>query len=66
MNFIYVLSFIFIVQILFTYIGGEILRTVPLSFNEWFYPLSLAILIIPIDLIRKLIRNLVWGNPLKA
>ncbi len=65
-NFIYVLSIIFMMQILFTYIGGEILRTVPLSFNEWFYPLSLAILIIPIDLIRKLIRNLVWGNPLKA
>jgi magnesium-transporting ATPase (P-type) len=65
-NFIYVLSIIFMMQILFTYIGGEILRTVPLSLNEWFYPLSLAVLIIPIDLIRKLIRNLVWGNPLKA
>jgi calcium-translocating P-type ATPase len=65
-NFIYVLAFIFAVQILFTYIGGQILRTVPLSLEEWMYPFGLAVLIIPVDLIRKLIRNLVFGNPIKA
>jgi calcium-translocating P-type ATPase len=65
-NFIYVLAFIFAVQILFTYIGGQILRTVPLSLEEWKYPFGLAVLIIPVDLIRKLIRNLVFGNPIKA
>lgn len=65
-NFIYVLSFIFAMQILFTYIGGQILRTVPLSLEEWLYPFGLAILIIPVDLTRKLIRNLAFGNPVKA
>ncbi len=65
-NFIYVLAFIFAVQILFTYIGGQILRTVPLSLEEWIYPFGLAVLIIPVDLLRKLIRNLVFGNPVKA
>ena len=64
-NFIYVLAFIFMVQIVFTYIGGQILRTVPLSLEEWFYPVGLASLIIPIDLTRKLIRNLAFGNPIK-
>jgi calcium-translocating P-type ATPase len=65
-NFMFVISFTFIVQILFTYIGGQVLRTVPLSLEEWIYPLGLAILIIPVDLIRKLLRNLIFGNPVKA
>lgn len=65
-NFIFVITFTFTVQILFTYIGGQVLRTVPLSLEEWLYPLGLAILIVPVDLTRKLIRNLAFGNPIKA
>ncbi len=65
-NFIYVLSFIFAMQIVFTYIGGQILRTVPLRLEEWIYPFGLAVLIIPIDLLRKLMRNLIFGNPIKG
>lgn len=65
-NFLYVLGLIFGVQILFTYIGGEVLRTVPLTLEEWTYPFLLSMLIIPVDLIRKLLRNLIFGNPVKV
>lgn len=55
MGFVGVLALIFIVQIVFTYVGGRILRTVPLLPNEWFFVIALASIIIPFDLIRKLI-----------
>lgn len=44
---------IFVVQILFTYIGGSVLRTVGLTFSEWVYVILLSVLIIPFDMIRK-------------
>lgn len=64
-NFMVVLAFIFAMQILFTYIGGQMLRTVPLSLEEWIYPFALSLLIIPVDLMRKLMRNLAFGNPIQ-
>jgi len=52
-NFMIVVSFIFIVQITFTYIGGNLLRTVGLTITEWIYVIGFAALIIPFDMIRK-------------
>jgi len=52
-NFVFVVGFIFIVQILFTYIGGEWLRTVGLSVEEWCLVLFFSSFIIPFDLLRK-------------
>lgn len=54
-NFVAVVSFIFGLQWLFTYIGGSILRTVPLTRYEWLLITSLAATIVPVDLIRKLV-----------
>ena len=54
------------IQVFFITFGGEILRTVGLSFSEWLTVLALAILIVPADLIRKAIRNRVFGNPVTA
>lgn len=54
-QFILVMASVAIVQILMTYFGGGFLRTVGLNFKEWLTVLSLAILIIPVDIIRKLI-----------
>jgi len=51
------------IQVFFITFGGEILRTVGLSFGEWLLVLALAILIVPADLIRKAVRNRVFGNP---
>ena len=53
--FIYVTVLIIAIQVLFTYMGGSILRTVELHFQEWLYIIAIALSIILIDIIRKLI-----------
>jgi len=52
-GFLRVMLMIFGLQIVFTYIGGTILRTTPLTLQEWMYVLGFALLIIPVDLVRK-------------
>ncbi|MDE0788955.1 MAG: calcium-translocating P-type ATPase, PMCA-type, partial [SAR324 cluster bacterium] len=49
-NFLVVVILIFFLQTTFTYFGGEVLRTVGLTLEEWFYVLAFAITIIPLDL----------------
>ena len=61
--FLVVIPLIFIVQTIFIYIGGEVLRTVPLQPMEWLYMVMFALVLIPVDLIRKMVRNAVFGNP---
>ena len=56
-GFLFVITLIFIVQISFSYIFGEILRTVSLTFDEWFTVISSSSFIIPIDILRKLAFN---------
>ena len=62
-NFLVVVILIFFLQTTFTYFGGEVLRTVGLTLEEWGYVLLFAATIIPLDLTRKLLRNLFVGNP---
>jgi len=50
-----VLFIIFVVQIVFTMIGGKLLRTVPLLPYEWGYIMALSFIIVPFDLVRKII-----------
>lgn len=54
-GFLKVMGIITIVQILMTYLGGEILGGYGLNVREWTFVLICAILIIPVDLIRKAI-----------
>lgn len=54
-GFLPIIAVIFIMQIVFTFIGGEVLRTTALNFNEWLIILLMSISIIPIDIIRKII-----------
>lgn len=61
--FLGVIVLIFVIQTTFIYIGGDILRTVPLQPLEWLYMVMFAFVLIPVDLMRKLIRNLLFGNP---
>ena len=56
-GFMRVVTLIFGVQVLMTYIGGEILRTAGLTLNEWVYVIGFSFLIIPLDLLRKIIRD---------
>ena len=52
-RFLSIFSLIFIIQIFMTKFGGKFLRTSSLTLYEWLIVLSLSILIIPVDLIRK-------------
>jgi magnesium-transporting ATPase (P-type) len=58
-----VISGIIVVQILLVTFGGNIMRTVGLTFHEWLYVLLFAAILIPADMLRKWIRNLWFGNP---
>ena len=62
-SFIMVVVLIYFLQGTFTYIGGEVLRTIGLTFEEWVYVLVFAVTIIPLDLLRKFLRNTFAGNP---
>jgi calcium-translocating P-type ATPase len=56
-GFFRVIGFILVVQVIITYIGGTILRATPLNVSEWMIILVLSITIIPVDLIRKKLRD---------
>jgi len=56
-GFLKILATIFVTQIVFTYLGGSILRTYPLTISEWLIILGMSLLIIPLDLGRKFIRD---------
>lgn len=58
-GFLRVIGLIAIIQIVMTYFGGVILRCYGLNANEWFVVFGLAVLIIPIDLIRKSVVRIV-------
>ena len=54
-GFLQVMGLIFTLQIVLSYIGGAVLRTVGLTFNEWLMIIGMAFVIIPLDMIRKAI-----------
>jgi len=54
-GFVWVVLLIFVVQITFTYLGGHILRTVGLTFEEWIMIIGASSIIIPFDMARKVI-----------
>lgn len=54
-GFIKIMSLIVVIQIFITYLGGVILRSFGLNFREWIFVLIIALLIIPLDIVRKLI-----------
>ena len=54
-GFIQVMALIVCVQIVLTYMGGRILRTAPLSMEEWLTVICLSVTIIFVDVVRKLL-----------
>ena len=54
-NFLLVMASIFILQFLFITFGGEVLSVEALSPSSWLICIILAFLVIPIDMVRKLI-----------
>jgi calcium-translocating P-type ATPase len=61
--FLPIIILVFVVQILMVEFGGEIMRTVGLSQQEWLYVTVFSLILIPVDLARKLLRNVLFGNP---
>ena len=53
-GFLEIMSLIILIQIALTYIGGRILRTAPLTLEEWAVVIILSSSIIFVDLLRKL------------
>ena len=56
-EFIKVMGAIIVVQILLTFIGGDMFSCTQLTLNEWFIVIGLSALTIPVDLIRKIINK---------
>ena len=56
--FIFIMLLVGAIQILFTYLGGSILRTAPLLCSELSFTLFLALSVIPVDILRKLVLRL--------
>ena len=54
-SFLYVITLIVVVQVIMVYVGGAVLRSYGLIWNEWLFVLGLAVLVIPADLARKAI-----------
>jgi magnesium-transporting ATPase (P-type) len=56
--FIFIMLLVCTVQIAFIYLGGPVLRTAPLTWEELRLTLLLALPVIPIDILRKLLWRL--------
>jgi len=61
-GFLSIIILIFVVQVTFTYIGGSFLRTVGLTIPEWGLVIGASMVIIPFDLVRKLVMKSVFGH----
>ncbi len=55
--FIAIMLAVLCVQIAFVYLGGKVLRTVPLTASELIFSLMPALTVFPADILRKLIRR---------
>jgi hypothetical protein len=60
--FIGIMGAILFIQILFIYLGGNILRTAPLSVRELSFTLLISLLVFPSDMLRKLLWRLIMGK----
>lgn len=54
-NFLFVMLSIFVLQFVFVTLGGDVLNVESLSVQSWLICIILAFLVIPIDMIRKMI-----------
>ena len=60
--FIFIMAAILLIQIVFVYLGGSVLRTAPLTPAELCLTSLLALTVFPADLVRKLIWRLIAGK----
>lgn len=53
--FLLIMAMILAIQIVFIYLGGPVLRTMPLELSELLFTLAVSFLVVPLDLVRKII-----------
>ena len=56
--FVFIMLLVCAIQILFVYLGGSVLRTVPLTAEELGFTLLLSLSVFPVELLRKIIWRL--------
>lgn len=56
-NFVKVMAGVVVVQFLMVTFGGDFLKCVPLTFNEWIVTIMISLIVFPIDFIRKVVLN---------
>lgn len=54
-GFLKVMAVIVVVQILLTFVGGDLFSCTPIEFSHWIYVIGMALTIIPIDMLRKVV-----------
>ena len=57
--FIAIMMLVSSIQIFFIYLGGSVLRTAPLDFQELLFTLGLSLCVIPVDITRKLFLRII-------
>jgi Ca2+-transporting ATPase len=57
-----VMFLIVVIQVIMTYIGGRVLRTAPLTSQEWLVVVVISLTMIVVDLLRKIVRDQVFGR----
>lgn len=57
-TFLFIMSLIAIIQVLMIYFGGDVFRTVPLTFRELLNVVLISSLVIPFDMIRRVFKKL--------
>ncbi|MBE6538044.1 MAG: calcium-translocating P-type ATPase, PMCA-type [Ruminococcaceae bacterium] len=60
--FIFIMLLITVIQVVFIYLGGSVLRTAPLTFPELRATLVLALSVFPVDFLRKTILRLLGSK----
>lgn len=60
--FIVIMAAILAIQIVFVYLGGQVLRTVPLTARELLFTSLLALTVFPADILRKLLCRALFGK----
>ena len=61
-GFVLIMSAVLIIQIAFIYLGGQVLRTVPLTFRELMLTLCISAAVIPAEMIRKILWRIFFGK----
>ncbi len=60
--FICIMTLVLTVQIVFIYLGGSVLRTLPLTASELIYTFKLSLLVFPFEFLRRLLWRLCGKN----